>query len=95
MPCIPNHSPLPCAINAENGFLFWMDSLAIPNILTTRNANKIIIIETPNKPNSSPMTASIKSVCASGKYCNFSTLAPSPEPKNSPLPNAINECVNW
>jgi hypothetical protein len=42
----------------------------------------------PIKPNSSQITAKIKSFCGSGKYKNFCLLSPSPRPKKPPDPIA-------
>ena len=54
-----------------------------------------MMMVTPTRPNSSPTTASRKSVCASGSQCSFSTLPPRPTPKISPRPKAISECDSW
>jgi hypothetical protein len=57
--------------------------------------NRPMTVSTPTRPNSSPITASRKSVCASGSQCSFSTLPPRPTPKISPRPMAISECDSW
>ena len=54
---------------------------------------KIVITEkAPQRPNSSPIIAKIKSVCGVGKKRFFSRLFPSPKPPIPPLPRLIRDC---
>ena len=73
---MPIQTPMPCATSAANG----RDSRAawrpIAYARNSSHANSAITAATPTKPSSSAMTASRKSVCASGRYSSFSTLAP-------------------
>lgn len=54
----------------------------------TNIANKVMINKQPIKPNSSEITANIKSFCGSGKYKYFCVLFPSPAPNSPPEPIA-------
>ena len=53
--------------------------------------NKPITKIQPIQPNSSPITAKIKSVCASGIQYNFCLELPKPTPQNPPDANAIKD----
>ena len=57
--------------------------------------NKMIIMREKSKPNSSAIKAKIKSLYDSGRYSNFCTLEPKPNPKIPPFPNASSDAINW
>lgn len=59
----------PAASKEPNGVLAWL-AIRKPPRMNTKKAT--ITRSAPTRPNSSPMIAKMKSVSASGKYCNFS-----------------------
>ncbi|MNX12853.1 hypothetical protein D3C86_426440 [compost metagenome] len=91
----PIHTPTPWATRPENtrsSAIAWRPMCMMRRV---SHRNRPMISSTPMRPNSSPITASRKSVCASGSQCSFSTLPPRPTPKTSPRPMAISECDSW
>jgi hypothetical protein len=55
--------------------------------------NRLSTTRVPNSPSSSPITAKMKSVCASGSVPHFCRLPPSPTPQNEPLARANSPCA--
>ena len=63
----------------------------ILNPLIINIRNKVIITIQPKNPNSSAITAKIKSVCPSGSHDSFCFEFPYPTPKKPPDANAIKD----
>src|SRR6185437_14457615 len=93
--CTPIHTPMPHATSAANARSRRAACRPIAYARYSSQPNSTITAVTPMKPSSSAITASRKSVCASGRYRSFSTLEPSPTPSHSPRPNAMSECDSW
>jgi hypothetical protein len=51
--------------------------------------------QAPRRPNSSPITEKMKSVCAAGRKNIFCSLCPSPTPATPPDPNEISDWRSW
>ena len=81
------HAIIPATAYLVNGSLVLIATF-IPAQTKARKASKTVTV--PNKPISSPITAKIKSVCASGpRLPHFWRLPPKPTPKMPPEASAI------
>ena len=90
--CPQTSAVMPAARSFPNGSL---QRIAIRNPASARTANAQITSVTPMRPSSSPMTAKIMSVCASGRYEIFPTPSPSPAPVTPPEPIQMVACTIW
>ena len=66
-----------------------LDAITNPRCNNVQNSTSTRIH--PMKPSSSPTTAKIKSVCASGNHASFCLDAPNPAPYKPPDANATND----
>ena len=66
-PWPPNQMPMPCAISPANTRSSAMAWRPITKMRRVSQKNPKITASTPTRPSSSPITASRKSVCASGR----------------------------
>jgi len=62
---------------------------------TAKTPNAAITSADPKRPSSSPMTAKIMSVCASGRYEILPTPSPRPAPVKPPEPMPIIAWTIW
>ena len=65
--CTPSHTAMPCASKAANGRSRNAAWRPMAKERINKMANSMKTAHTPTKPSSSAITASKKSVCASGK----------------------------
>lgn len=91
----PIQIPTPWATRPENTRSSAMAWRPICMMRRVSHRKHTMSTSMPTRPNSSPITASRKSVCASGSQCSFSTLPPKPTPKISPRPMAMSACESW
>lgn len=77
--------PMPPASNLLNRSSDRRTTVATAKANNMKSTTTVIV---PTNPNSSPITAKIKSVCGAGRYPNFCRLMPSPTPVHLPLPKA-------
>src|SRR5690606_31084695 len=62
---------------------------------TVSTAKRATTSRAPTSPSSSPMTAKMKSVSASGSQFHFASELPRPTPKTPPLASACQPCSGW
>ena len=84
-------APIVTSVTNGSSFVLHIDDARHKN-----NANNTRIVAHPTKPNCSPSTLKIKSVCPSGKKARFVCVPlPNPFPVRPPEPMAVMDCSTW